>query len=76
MHRYGLRDYGAMLADRVRMDAYTEALGRAITGDSVVLDLGTGEVTRLGLTGTMVKALLLNILAMVDSYEIATGEKA
>ena len=39
---YGLTDYCAMVADPVRMDAYRRALERAVTPDSVVLDLGTG----------------------------------
>jgi protein arginine N-methyltransferase 1 len=39
---YGLTDYCAMIADTVRMDAYREALERAITPESVVLDVGTG----------------------------------
>jgi protein arginine N-methyltransferase 1 len=39
---YSITDYGAMIADRVRVSAYAEALRRAITPDSVVIDLGTG----------------------------------
>jgi protein arginine N-methyltransferase 1 len=39
---YGLTDYCAMVADPVRMDAYRRALERAVTPESVVLDLGTG----------------------------------
>src|SRR4030095_1170132 len=31
-----------MLSDAVRMDAYVEALRRAVRSDSVVLDLGAG----------------------------------
>jgi len=31
-----------MIADRVRMDAYTEALRQSITPDSIVLDIGSG----------------------------------
>lgn len=42
MTEYDLRAYGAMQADRVRMDAYAEALRRVVTPASVVLDLGTG----------------------------------
>jgi protein arginine N-methyltransferase 1 len=38
---YSLTDYGEMIADRVRMDAYAYALKAAIGPDSVVLDLGT-----------------------------------
>jgi type I protein arginine methyltransferase len=39
---YSLRFYGQMLADASRMDAYTEALQRTVTPDSVVMDLGSG----------------------------------
>lgn len=39
---YSITNYGAMIADRVRIRAYAEALRRVISGDSVVLDLGTG----------------------------------
>lgn len=35
-------DYASMLGDKGRMDAYTNALKRAITPESIVLDLGTG----------------------------------
>ena len=39
---YSITNYGAMIADRVRIRAYAEALRRVITRDSVVLDLGAG----------------------------------
>jgi protein arginine N-methyltransferase 1 len=39
---YGLRGYGDMLVDRVRMDAYARALERAVKPGSVVVDLGAG----------------------------------
>lgn len=39
---YSITSYGAMIADRVRVNAYAEALRRVITADSVVIDLGTG----------------------------------
>ena len=39
---YTLADYGEMIADRVRIDAYREALRRAIRPGAVVVDLGTG----------------------------------
>jgi protein arginine N-methyltransferase 1 len=39
---YNVSDYGTMIADRVRMQAYAEALERAVGPGSVVLDIGTG----------------------------------
>jgi SAM-dependent methyltransferase len=39
---YSLHFYGQMLADAPRTDAYVEALRRAVTPDSIVLDLGSG----------------------------------
>lgn len=39
---YSLHFYGQMLSDRVRTDAYAEALRRTVKPDSVVLDLGCG----------------------------------
>ncbi|GMU55482.1 MAG: hypothetical protein AMXMBFR33_46280 [Candidatus Xenobia bacterium] len=39
---YSVFFYGRMIADRVRMDAYCEALRRAVQPGSTVLDIGTG----------------------------------
>jgi type I protein arginine methyltransferase len=39
---YTLAEYGAMIVDRVRIDAYHRALARVIRPDSVVLDIGAG----------------------------------
>src|ERR1700755_2360161 len=39
---YRLTDYGSMLADRRRVDAYARALEAAISPSSVVVDLGAG----------------------------------
>jgi type I protein arginine methyltransferase len=39
---YSVSDYGSMIADRVRMKAFSAALERAVGSDSVVLDLGAG----------------------------------
>ncbi|HXB68834.1 MAG TPA: 50S ribosomal protein L11 methyltransferase [Candidatus Acidoferrales bacterium] len=39
---YSLADYGSMVADRVRMGAYAEALKRSVQPGSVVVDLGAG----------------------------------
>jgi protein arginine N-methyltransferase 1 len=37
---YDLNDYGRMITDHVRMDAYAKALKAAVTPESVVLDIG------------------------------------
>jgi SAM-dependent methyltransferase len=42
---YRLTDYGWMLRDRPRIEAYTRALAAVITPTSVVLDIGTGVGT-------------------------------
>ncbi len=39
---YSIADYGAMIADRVRMDAFARALRQAVKAGSVVVDIGTG----------------------------------
>jgi protein arginine N-methyltransferase 1 len=39
---YSVSDYAQMIADDVRMGAYTRALERAVTTGSVVVDLGAG----------------------------------
>ncbi len=39
---YDLYDYGWMIADRVRTDAYAQALRQVVKPGSVVLDIGTG----------------------------------
>ncbi len=39
---YNILNYGSMVADTVRMNAYAAALRRVVTSDSVVLDMGTG----------------------------------
>lgn len=39
---YSVAHYGRMIADKVRMDAYAEALRRSVRPGSVVLDIGTG----------------------------------
>ncbi|MFT5201237.1 MAG: protein arginine N-methyltransferase 1 [Candidatus Aldehydirespiratoraceae bacterium] len=42
---YSLGQFGAMIVDRVRMDAYIGALTAAITPGAVVLDIGSGPGT-------------------------------
>lgn len=39
---YNLEQFGAMITDEVRLRAYLKALKKAITPNSVVLDIGTG----------------------------------
>jgi len=39
---YTISMYGFMIADNARMDAYVEALRRAVKHDSVVVDIGAG----------------------------------
>src|SRR5512136_2014557 len=39
---YSVAAFGEMIADRVRMEAYAEALRRTVRPGSVVADLGTG----------------------------------
>jgi len=39
---YTISMYGFMIADNARMDAYVEALRRAVKPDSVVVDIGAG----------------------------------
>jgi protein arginine N-methyltransferase 1 len=39
---YSIGDYGSMITDEKRMDAYVGALQQAVNTDTVVLDIGTG----------------------------------
>ena len=39
---YSLGAYGSMIADRVRVDAYTEALRKTVRKGSIVTEIGTG----------------------------------
>lgn len=39
---YTITDYGAMLADKGRVDAYVAALRDVVNHDSIVMDIGTG----------------------------------
>lgn len=61
---YSVSGYGSMIADRGRMEAYTNALGKAIAPGSVVLDLGTG---------TGIFALLACQLGAKKVYAIETN---
>jgi type I protein arginine methyltransferase len=39
---YSLKDYGDLIADRVRTESYAQALRRAVKPGSAVLEIGTG----------------------------------
>jgi len=39
---YSIADYGAMIADEVRMDAFVRGLRQAVRPGAVVIDIGTG----------------------------------
>src|SRR5439155_22918484 len=39
---YSIADYGAMIADRGRIDAYARALKQRIQPDAVVIEIGAG----------------------------------
>ena len=39
---YSLGGYGSMVADRVRVDAYAQALRKTVREGAVVLEIGTG----------------------------------
>ena len=39
---YSIADYGAMIADEVRMGAFVRALRQAVKPGAVVIDIGTG----------------------------------
>jgi type I protein arginine methyltransferase len=39
---YNISDYGAMISDRVRMDAFVRALREAVKPGAIVIDIGTG----------------------------------
>ena len=39
---YSLSDFGRMIGDRVRLDAYAAALREVVTPESIVLDVGAG----------------------------------
>src|SRR5216684_2505360 len=41
-NKYSLSGYGEMIADRVRIEAFTQALRGAIRPGAVVMDIGTG----------------------------------
>lgn len=62
---YNLFDYGDMIADRVRFEAYGKALRQALQPGAVVLDLGTGAG---------IFALLACKLGAVRVYALETND--
>ena len=40
---YNIYDYGWMIGDRVRTDAYPRALEQTVEPGAIVLDIGTGS---------------------------------
>ena len=67
---YDIYAYGRMVADNIRTDAYAEALRRAITPETVVLDLGTG-VGVLALLAAKAGARKVYAVDPNDSIQIA-----
>jgi hypothetical protein len=65
---YRLTDYGSMLRDHRRIDAYRRALSACISPSSVVLDLGTG----LGTFGILACKLGAARVYAVDAADIVT----
>ncbi|HEV7920548.1 MAG TPA: PqqD family peptide modification chaperone [Thermoanaerobaculia bacterium] len=65
---YRLTDYGSMLRDRRRIDAYRRALASLITPTSTVLDLGTG----LGTFAILAARLGAARVYAVDAADVIT----
>jgi predicted RNA methylase len=64
--RYGLHNYGALIADRGRTHAYADSLKRLVTPGSVVVDIGTG---------TGIRALLAARLGARKVYAIEVHDE-
>lgn len=62
---YSVREYGGMISDRQRMDAFAAALREAIQPGDVVLDIGTG---------TGVFALLARSYGAARVYAVEPGD--
>jgi len=67
---YSIFDYGRMINDTHRMDAYIKALKRFITHESVVLDIGTGAGT-LALLACQFGAKHVYAVEIDDAVQVA-----
>ena len=67
---YSIGGYGAMIAERIRMDAYARALRQVIQSNSVVLDIGTGTGI-FSLLACQFGARKVYAIEMDDAIEVA-----
>ena len=67
---YNIRDYGQMVSDQGRIQAYARALQRSVGTDSVVLDLGAGTGI-LSLLACRFGARRVFAVEPADSIEVA-----
>jgi len=67
---YSIGGYGAMIAERARMDAYARSLRQAIQTDSVVVDIGAGTGI-FSLLACQFGARLVYAIEMDDAIEVA-----
>lgn len=75
---YGVYDFGLMLADRVRTDAYCQALRKAITPGCTVLEIGTGTglfamLARRWGAGTVFAVEVLDTIDLAPQIAEANG---
>jgi type I protein arginine methyltransferase len=63
---YSLADYGSMIADHVRMNAYVRALQSAVSPGSFVLELGTGP----GLIALLARRQGARRVVAVEPHEV------
>jgi protein arginine N-methyltransferase 1 len=63
---YSLSGYGEMIADRIRIDAFTQALRQAIRPGMVVMDIGTGP----GIMGVLACQLGASHVYAIEPCEI------
>jgi protein arginine N-methyltransferase 1 len=74
---YSLKEYGLMIADHVRIDAYAQALRKSVRPGSVVVDIGTGPgifaVLACQLGASRVYAIEPNDIIQVASHIAAAN---